>query len=65
MKKLSKIVNGILLMVLGAMIYGFIGAAAEAYGSRAPGDIGGEVIVIPLIIGLIVLGWQIRENVHK
>lgn len=65
MKKLSKIVNGILLMVLGAIIYGFIGAAAEAYGSRGIGNIGGEVLVIPLIIGLVALGWQIGENIHK
>lgn len=65
MKKVSKIVNGILLMVLGAMLYGFIGEAAEAYGSRGIGNVGGEVLVIPLIIGLIALGWQIRENVHK
>ncbi|MGN1305333.1 MAG: hypothetical protein ACI4YB_09900 [Oscillospiraceae bacterium] len=65
MKKLDKIVRSILLMLLGAMIYGFIGAAAEAYGSRTPGNIGGEVFVLPLMALLVWLGWQIRANVHK
>ena len=65
MKKLDKIVRSILLMLLGAMIYGFIGAAAEAYGSRAPGNIGGEAFVLPLMALLVWLGWQIRANVHK
>ena len=65
MKKLDKIVRSILLMLLGAMIYGFIGAAAEAYGSRAPGNVGGEALVLPLMALLVWLGWQIRANVHK
>lgn len=65
MKKLDKIVCGILLMLLGALIYGFIEAAAEVYGSRAAGNFGGEVFVLPLMAGLIWLGWQMRENLHK
>ncbi|MGN1137109.1 MAG: hypothetical protein ACI4SF_12930 [Oscillospiraceae bacterium] len=65
MKKLDKIVRSVLLMLLGAMIYGFIGAAAEFYGSRTPGNIGGEVFVLPLMGLLVWLGWQIRANVHK
>ena len=65
MKKLDKIVRSILLMLLGAMIYGFIGAAAEVYGSRTPGNIGGEAFVLPLMALLVWLGWQIRANVHK
>lgn len=65
MKKLDKIVRSVLLMLLGAMIYGFIGAAAEAYGSRTPGNVGGEIFVLPLMIGLIWLGWQIRATLHK
>lgn len=65
MKKLDKIVCGILLMLLGALIYGFIEAAAKVYGSRAAGNFGGEVFVLPLMAGLIWLGWQMRENLHK
>lgn len=65
MKKLDKIVRSVLSMLLGAMIYGFIGAAAEAYGSRSPGNVGGEVFVLPLMALLVWLGWQIRANVHK
>ena len=53
MKKLDKIVCGILLMLLGALIYGFIEAAAKVYGSRAAGNFGGEVFVLPLMAGLI------------
>ena len=65
MKKLDKIVSSILLMLLGAMIYGFISSAAEVHGSRTNGNIGGEALVLPLMVGLIWLGWQIRANVHK
>lgn len=65
MKRIDKIVRGVLLMLLGAMIYGFISSAAEVYGSRTNGNIGGEVLVLPLMVGLIWLGWQIRANVHK
>ncbi len=65
MKKLDRIIRSILLMLLGAMIYGFIGAAAEAYGSRPAGNIGGEIFVIPLMAALVWLGWQLRANLHK
>lgn len=65
MKRLDKIVRSVILMLLGAMIYGFIGAAAEACGSRSPGNVGGEAFVLPLMAGLIWLGWQLRANLHK
>ncbi|MBP1560391.1 MAG: hypothetical protein J6C96_04000 [Oscillospiraceae bacterium] len=65
MKKIDKIVRSILLMLLGAMIYGFIEAAAEAYGSRTSGNIGGEAFVIPLMATLVWLGYHIRANLHK
>lgn len=65
MKRIDKIVHSILLMLLGAMIYGFVSSAAEVYGSRGNGNIGGEALVLPLMIGLVWLGWQIRANVHK
>lgn len=65
MRRLDKIVRSVILMLLGAMIYGFIGAAAEAYGSRSPGNFGGEILVLPMIAGLIWLGWQLRGKCHK
>ena len=65
MKRIDKIVRSVLLMLLGAMIYGFIFSAAEVYGSRANGNIGGEALVLPLMVGLVWLGWQMRSNVHK
>ena len=65
MKRIDKIVRSVLLMLLGAMIYGFVSSAAEVYGSRMNGNIGGETLVLPLMVGLIWLGWQIRANVHK
>lgn len=65
MKKLDKIVRSVLLMLLGAMIYGLVCSAAEIYGSRTNGNIGGEAFVLPLMALLIWLGWQIRANVHK
>ena len=65
MKRLDKIVRSILLMLLGAMIYGFAEAAAEAYGGRTNGNIGGEALILPFMVGLILLGWQFRANVDK
>lgn len=65
MKKLDKIVRSILLMLLGAMTYGFVEAAVEAYGGRTNGNIGGEALILPFMVGLIWLGWQLRVNVHK
>ncbi len=65
MRKTDKIVRSVILMLLGAMIYGFLGAAAEAYGSRSPGNVGGEILVLPMIAGLIWLGWQLRGKCHK
>lgn len=65
MKRIDKIVRSVLLMLLGAMIYGFVSSAAEVYGSRMNGNVGGEDLVLPLMIGLVWLGWQIRANVHK
>ena len=51
MKRIDKIVRSVLLMLLGAMIYGFISSAAEVYGSRGNGNIGGEVLILPLMAG--------------
>lgn len=65
MKMIDKIVRSILLMLLGAMIYGLISSAAEIYGSRTNGNVGGEALILPLIIGLVWLGWQIRADIHK
>lgn len=56
-----EIVRDMILLALGAMMYGFIGAALEAYGSRAAGNIGGEAFVLPLMAGLVWLGWQLHK----
>lgn len=56
-----EIVRDVILLALGAMMYGFIGAALEAYGSRAAGNIGGEAFVLPLMAGLVWLGWQLHK----
>lgn len=58
-------VRSVILIALGACLYGFVGAALEAYGSRAAGNIGGEAFVLPLMAGLIWLGWELRGNYHK
>lgn len=62
MKKSALITKYIILMLLGAMIYGFIEEAAKIYASRSVGNIGGEILVIPLMIVLIWFGWQLRSN---
>lgn len=63
--KLHKIVRDIIILLLGAMIYGFIGEALEAYGNRSAGNIGGEVLVLPLMAGMIWLGWELHKNYYK
>ena len=60
---LDKVVRSVILMLLGAMMYGFIGAALEVYGSRAAGNFGGEVIVLPLMAGMVWLGWTHGKDV--
>lgn len=62
MKRRNEIVRTVILMLLGAMIYGFVTEAVEVYGSRSSGNIGGEILVLPLMVGLIWLGWQFRAH---
>lgn len=63
--RLHRIVREVIIFLLGAMIYGFIGAAVEAYGGRNAGNFGGEIFVLPLMAGLVWLGWELRENYRK
>lgn len=63
--RLHRIVRDVILLALGAMMYGFIGAAVEAYGGRTAGNIGGEVFVLPLMAGLVWLGWELCKNYRK
>ena len=63
--RLHKIVRDIIIFLLGAMIYGFISEAVRIYSSREVGNIGGEVFVLPLMAGLIWLGWELCRNYHK
>ena len=60
--RLHKIVRDIIILLLGAMIYGFIGEAVKISASREVGNFGGEVLVLPLMIGLVWLGWEFHEN---
>lgn len=60
--KLHKIVRDIIILLLGAMIYGFIGEAVKVYASREVGNFGGEVLVLPLMAGMIWLGWELHKN---
>ncbi len=55
-----EIVRDIILLALGACLYGFVGAAMEVCGSRSAGNFGGEIFVIPLFAGLVWLGWELR-----
>ena len=60
--RLHRIVRDVIIFLLGAMIYGFIGAAVEAYGGRTAGNFGGEVLILPLMAGLVWIGWELRKN---
>lgn len=57
----NMIVRDVILIALGACLYGFCVAALEAYGSRAAGNIGGEIFVLPLMAGLVWLGWELHK----
>lgn len=60
--KAHRVVRDIILLLLGAMGYGFTGAALEAYSSRVAGNVGGEVFILPLMAGLVWIGWELRKN---
>ena len=49
MKKADKVVKFVIVFLLGFSTYGFIGAAAEAYKNRSDGNVGGEILIIPLV----------------
>lgn len=65
MKRFDKIVKFVIIFALGACTYGFIGEAIKVYSSRTDGNFGGEVLIIPMIFLLILIGWQLRASVHK
>ena len=60
--RLHKIVRDIIILLLGAMIYGFIGEAVKISASREVGNFGGEVLILPLMAGLVWIGWEFRKN---
>ena len=62
---LDKIVRSLILMLLGASIYGFLIEAAKVYSSRSSGNIGGEIFVLPLRFGRVWLGCELRANVKR
>lgn len=63
MRKVDKIVRSVILMLLGATMYGFIEEAVKVYSSRSEGNFGGEVLVLPLMVGMIWIGWELRANI--
>ena len=63
--RLHKIVRDVIIFLLGAMIYGFIGAAVEVSASREVGNFGGEVLILPLMAGLVWIGWELCKNYRK
>lgn len=60
--RLHKIVRDVIIFLLGAMIYGFIGEAVKIASSREIGNFGGEVLILPLMAGLVWIGWELRGN---
>lgn len=65
MRKVNKIIRSVILMLLGAAIYGLIIEAAKVYGSRSAGNFGGEIFVLPLMIGLVCMAWVGAQSKHK
>ena len=59
--RLHKIVRDIIILLLGAMIYGFICEAVKISASREVGNFGGEVLILPLMAGLVWLGWELNN----
>lgn len=60
--RLHKIVRDVIIFLLGAMIYGFISEAVQISTSREVGNFGGEVLILPLMVGLVWVGWELRKN---
>ena len=60
--RLHKIVRSVILLALGACLYGFIGEAVKISASREVGNFGGEVLILPLMAGLVWIGWELRKN---
>ncbi len=62
MKRSALITKYIILMLIGAMMYGLIEETTAVYASRSAGNIGGEALVLPLMIGLVWFGWELHSN---
>ena len=60
--RLHKIVRDVIIFLLGAMIYGFISETVQISASREVGNFGGEVLILPLMAGLVWIGWELRGN---
>lgn len=62
MKSFDKIIRFIIVFSLGACTYGFVCEAVKVSAERASGNAGGEILILPLVIILIALGYQIKAN---
>ena len=60
--RLHRIVRDVIIFLLGAMIYGFISEAVQISANREVGNFGGEVLILPLMAGLVWIGWELRGN---
>lgn len=47
------------IFLVGAMTSGFIKDALAVITERNEGNFGGEVLVLPLMLGLVWLGWEL------
>lgn len=59
--RLHKIVRDVIILLLGAMIYGFMVEAVKISASREVGNFGGEVFILPLMAGMIWIGWELNN----
>ena len=61
MKKKKTAVTFALLIMLGMALHSLLQQTVQAFSERAAGNVCGEILILPLILLLIWLGWQLRE----
>lgn len=60
MKKKKTAVTFVLLIMLGMTLHSLLQQTVQTFSERASGNVGGEILILPLIVLLIWLGWQLR-----
>lgn len=56
---MKEILKSIVIFIIGVITACFILSALYVSAGRNAGNFGGEVMVLPLMIGLIWFGWQL------